>query len=501
MTLHQFLYSPSFKKKQIHIYVMTICQDMEKIKKFLQSHLEIQKLPKTIMENKKNDFQRTYYLNDYEILFLNNAKKCSNHELYQLFGQLGANMQEHNHQNIFIYLNNKDKNIIRNQVISYILGKYRFQEYKTNVKKSSLKSNSNQKEEYKGITYFFHKNKQYKEIIQDAIYEAIVQNEIRSLTNTPSNLLTSSSFKKYIVSQLQYEKNNHLKISILNEKELKKIGMNLILAVNQGSQYPAYCVKMEYKNLPKKDNKSSSQQPIVFIGKGVMFDTGGYSIKGGDFSDMKNDMNGSAVVYGLMKLICHQKVKGHFVGLCPLVENMIDAKATRPGDVITCYNKKTVEIVDTDAEGRLIMADCLAYSEKYKPSVVFDIATLTGDTAYMFGGKSSLVIGNNNELVQKIIQCGKENNEKIWELPLWQEYIDLTQSNIADYKNYSYDAQAGAIMAGAFLSNFIPEKCKWIHLDIAGVDNLSQDSNTRSSGSSGEILRTLFTYVKKIEHK
>jgi leucyl aminopeptidase len=181
----------------------------------------------------------------------------------------------------------------------------------------------------------------------------------------------------------------------------------------------------------------------------------------------------------------------------PLVENMIDAKATRPGDVITCYNKKTVEIVDTDAEGRLIMADCLAYSEKYKPSAVFDIATLTGDAAYMFGGKSSLVIGNNNELVQKIIQYGKENNEKIWEMPLWQEYIDLTQSNIADYKNYSYDAQAGAIMAGAFLSNFVPEKCKWIHLDIAGVDNLSQDSNTRSSGSSGEILRTLFTYVQK----
>ena len=221
MTLHQFLYSPSFKKKQIHIYVMTICQDMEKIKKFLQSHLEIQKLPKTIMENKKNDFQRTYYLNDYEILFLNNAKKCSNHELYQLFGQLGANMQEHNHQNIFIYLNNKDKNIIRNQVISYILGKYRFQEYKTNVKKSSLKSNSKQKEEYNGITYFFHKNKQYKEIIQDAIYEAIVQNEIRSLTNTPSNLLTSSSFKKYIVSQLQYEKNNHLKISTISFRDSK----------------------------------------------------------------------------------------------------------------------------------------------------------------------------------------------------------------------------------------------------------------------------------------
>jgi leucyl aminopeptidase len=168
------------------------------------------------------------------------------------------------------------------------------------------------------VTYFFHKNKQFKEIIQDAIYEATVQNEIRSLTNTPSNLLTSSSFKKYIVSHLQTEKNKHLKISVLNEKELKKLGMNLILAVNQGSQHPAYCIKMEYKNLPKKNNKASIVQPIVFIGKGVMFDTGGYSIKMGDFSDMKNDMNGSAVVYGLMKLICHQKVKGHFVGLCPI---------------------------------------------------------------------------------------------------------------------------------------------------------------------------------------
>jgi len=226
-----------------------------------------------------------------------------------------------------------------------------------------------------------------------------------------------------------------------------------------------------------------------------MFDSGGLNIKNGDFSDMKNDINGSAIVYGLMKLISNSNMNGHFIGLLPCVENMVDAKSTRPGDVVTCYNKKTVEIIDTNAEGRLIMADCLAYSSIFKPCLVIDIATLTGDTAYMFGGKASIIMGNNNGLIQKMIVDGAKNNEKLWNMPMWEEYIIMTKSNIADYKNYSYGTEAGAIMAGAFLSNFVPKDTKWIHLDIAGVDNLSSNTNTRSFGSSGEILRTLYSFI------
>lgn len=472
---NNIFYTNSFKKKGIKTYVMTICQDLDKIKNILHKNLEIQKFPKKIFENKDNNYKKYLYFDDYEILFLNNQKKCSNEVLYNLFGELGLMMNSAN-GNILIYLESNDENIIKNQVISYILGLYEIHNFKTNYQINSSK------------TYFYHTKNKYKKIINEAIYIASIQNEVRTLTNTPANILNTSYYKKYIISHLN--KDSHLKLSVLNDKQLKKMGLNLILAVNKGSSNPALLIKIEYKKNVKKNDK-----PIVLIGKGVMFDSGGLNIKGGDFSDMKNDMNGSAIVYGLMKLISTSGMNGHFIGLLPCVENMIDAKSTRPGDIVTCYNKKTVEIIDLDAEGRLIIADCLAYSNNFKPSLVIDVATLTGDAAYMFGGKASVIMGNNNALIQKMILDGAKNNEKIWNMPIWEEYVDLTKSNIADYKNYSYSAQAGAIMAGAFLSNFVPMDTKWIHLDIAGVDNLSSSTNSRSFGSTGEIIRTLYSFI------
>jgi leucyl aminopeptidase len=252
-------------------------------------------------------------------------------------------------------------------------------------------------------------------------------------------------------------------------------------------------VIFEYKNNPVP-NKT-----VALIGKGVMFDSGGYNIKGGDFSDMKNDMTGSAIVYAIFKLLERNKIKGHFIGLLPLVENMVDANSIRPGDILKAYNKKTVEIIDTDAEGRLIMADALSYSKNYKPHLCIDIATLTGQAASIFGNKSSVIMGNNNKYIQKMIQAGLMNNEKIWELPMWEEYISLTKSNIADLKNYSYESKASTIMAGAFLSNFIPEKSHWLHLDIAGVDMLKNSGTMRHFGATGEILRSLFYFLKNLD--
>jgi leucyl aminopeptidase len=212
---------------------------------------------------------------------------------------------------------------------------------------------------------------------------------------------------------------------------------------------------------------------------------------------MKNDMTGSAIVYAIFQLISNKKIDGHFIGLLPLVENMIGSNAIRPGDILKSYNGTTVEITDTDAEGRLIMADALAYSIKYKPYMCIDIATLTGQAGSIFGNKSSIIMGNNNSYVQKMIKMGIENNEKIWELPLWEEYIELTKSNIADLKNYSKESKASTIMAGAFLSRFIPNNTNWIHLDIAGVDNLDNGSNTRHYGATGEILRSLLYFLEQ----
>ena len=186
---------------------------------------------------------------------------------------------------------------------------------------------------------------------------------------------------------------------------------------------------MTYKKYLKKD-----ENPIVFIGKGVMFDSGGYNIKRGDFSDMKNDMASSSIIYGLMKLIAHHSLNGYYIALLPIVENMISSSAIRPGDVVKSYNKKTVEIKNTDAEGRLILADSLAYSEKFKPKLCIDLGTLAGANMIFLGNKAGTILGNNNKIIKKILNHCEKNNEYLLENLMGRIYIK-TKSDIADLRN------------------------------------------------------------------
>ena len=476
----KFFYTNNLKNKDIYIFV--ICNNFKKEIINIQKKLDIKNIPKKILNdnNSDSDLKKSLFTDKFEIMFYNanNKQKCDNANLYQILGLIGKDTSKIDNKKILINIYGEDDNKIINQVISYILGYYEFTEFKTNAKINKSK------------IYFYHSKIKFKKIILNSIYEANVQNEIRGLINTPANILNSKKYSEYIKNNLD----SNVKIKILNKDQLKKIGCNLILGVNKGSSNKPMLLVLEYKY-----NISSSQKPIALIGKGVMFDSGGYNLKSMDFSDMKNDMTGSAIVFGIFKLLSKFKVNGHFIGLLPLVENMIDGNATRPGDILTSYNGKTVEIVDTDAEGRLIMADALAYSAKYKPFMCIDVATLTGQASSIFDNKSSVIMGNNNKYIQKMIKEGKENNEKIWELPMWDEYIHMTKSNIADFKNHTYESKAGTIMAGAFLSNFIPQNSNWIHLDIAGVDNLKHNSNTRYYGATGEILRTLFSFLQNFE--
>jgi leucyl aminopeptidase len=489
--IDQFKYIKTFKKTGIDLYIYIICGNLKNNIDIIKKQLNIKNIPKKLFTKNDEDtnVDKILYTDKYEIIFyyVGNKNSCDNQKLYNIFGKAGRKMNEYESKKVSINLVGTDYNSIQNQVISYILGLYQFNDFKTN---SNMKSNKNI------ITYFYHKKSILEKIINESIYTAIIQNEIRSLINTPANILTSETYSAYIKKNI----NKKIKIKILNKKELKKIGCNLILGVNQGSKNEAKMIILEYngnKGNSKSESKSKNKnKPIVFIGKGVMFDSGGYNIKMGDFSDMKNDMAGSAVVYGLFQLLSNYSIHGHYIGILPLVENMVDSNSIRPGDILKAYNGKTVEIVDTDAEGRLIMADSLSYSDKYKPQLIFDIATLTGQAAQIFGNKSSVIMGNNNKYIQEMIDSGIKNNEKIWELPMWEEYVSLTKSNIADYKNYSYEIKAGTIMAGAFLSNFVPKDSNWIHLDIAGVDSLSHDTNMRGYGASGEILRSIFYFIK-----
>ena len=478
-----FKYTPIFKKKNIDLYIFIICNEMKKNIEYIKNILNIKKLPKNLFENYKltTEFQKNLYLDNTEILFIGipENKKCDNKSLFEKLGMCGKKIKdEYIGKKIHIQLISDNINNISNQVISYILGYYQFNDFKSNKTKND-----------KTITYFYHPKKKYRNIILSSFYEATIQNEIRNLINIPANILNSTTYSSYIKKNIS----SNILIKILNETQLKKEGCNLILGVNQGSKNKPLMVILEYKKNPVPG------KTIALIGKGVMFDSGGYNIKHGDFSDMKNDMTGSAVVYGIFKLLDQFKINGHYIGLLPLVENMVDANSIRPGDILKAYNKKTVEIIDTDAEGRLIMADALAYSEKYKPYMCIDIATLTGQAASIFYNKSSVIMGNNNKYNQKMINAGIDNNEKIWELPMWEEYIELTKSKIADLKNYSVGVSASTIMGGAFLSNFIPNKAKWIHLDIAGVDMLKNETKMRNYGATGEILRSVFYFLKNLD--
>ena len=469
-----------FKKNSIDNYVILFDKKNKNINKF-------NNIPKIFFKDFTEKNNKTKEKIFYDKKFSVHFYLYENEEyIHKLFGIIGKNIRNDNKKTfVFLYSNNEES--IKTQVINFLLGYYNFDKYKTD---SNKKLND---------VYFYHSKKSYKKIIEDSMYIATVQNEIRSLINMPANLLNSIVYTKYIKDNISKK----IKIKIYDENKLKKIGCNLILGVNAGSKYPAKLIILEYKNKDKdkkKDkNKDKNNKPIVLIGKGVMFDSGGLSIKLGDFSDMKTDMTGSAIVYGTLKLLEHFNVKGHFIGLLPIVENMVDANSTRPGDILKAYNGKTVEITDTDAEGRLIMADALAYAKNYNPYLCIDIATLTGQAAKIFGSKAGVVMGNNNKLTQDIIIAGNKNKERLWELPMWEEYVELTKSKIADYKNLSYGVSAGTIMAGAFLSNFVPEKANWLHLDIAGIDFLYSNTSNRFSGATSQSLRTLFTFLSEIK--
>jgi leucyl aminopeptidase len=479
-------YSNILIKKNIDNYILLFDKKNNKFKSIPKTFFK----DFTLKDNKVND--KIFYTNNSAIHFYLYENDEKNNKL---FGSIGKSCRTLN-KTTFVFLHGNDENSVKNQVINFMLGYYNFDMYKTDADKKLNK------------IYLYHPKRSFKKIIEDALYIASIQNEIRSLINMPANLLNSNVYSKYIKSNLSKK----IKLKVYDEKILKKIGCNLILGVNNGSKYPAKLLILEYKNLDKKIDKKESElksetkksetkkgknksKPVALIGKGVMFDSGGLNIKGGDFSDMKTDMAGSAIVYGTLKLLEHFNIKGHFIGLLPIVENMVDANSTRPGDILTAYNGKTVEIIDTDAEGRLIMADALAFSKNFNPYLCIDIATLTGQAASIFGNKSAVVMGNNNKLIQDMINSGIKNNEKFWELPMWKEYVELTKSNIADYKNYTYGVSAGTIMAGAFLSNFIPENTNWLHLDIAGVDFLKSNTYNRFSGASSESLRSLFSFL------
>jgi leucyl aminopeptidase len=273
---------------------------------------------------------------------------------------------------------------------------------------------------------------------------------------------------------------------VLGEAEMKKLGLNVLLAVGQGSERESQLLIMSWMNGPK------GQAPVALIGKGVTFDTGGISIKpAGGMEDMKWDMGGAGAVTGAMRLLAARKAKANVIGICALVENMPDGNATRPGDVVKSLSGQTVEIINTDAEGRLILCDAMWYvQEKYKPQAMVELSTLTGAIIVALGHERAGLFSNDTPLSTKLRKAGSEIGEKLWRMPLGPKYDKLIDSDIADMKNVGGGRDGGSITAAQFLQRFVKDGVAWAHLDIAGMA-WGKGNETTPKGATAYGVRLL----------
>jgi len=304
----------------------------------------------------------------------------------------------------------------------------------------------------------------------------------KDLGNLPGNICTPA----YLATQAEVLAKQHpmIKTTVLEENDMEQLSMGSLLSVSRGSREPGKLITIEYRAGDKK------QAPIVFVGKGVTFDSGGISLKpGASMDEMKFDMCGAASVIGAINACAELQLPVNIIGIIPTVENMPDGLATRPGDIVKSMSGQTIEILNTDAEGRLILCDALTYAEKFEPDVVIDIATLTGACVVALGEHPAGLLSNHSPLANDLLSAGQTSGDRCWQLPLWDDYQEQLDSNFADIANIG-GKSAGTITAACFLSRFT-KKYHWAHLDIAGVAWKSG----KEKGATGRPVGLLTQYV------
>ena len=307
-------------------------------------------------------------------------------------------------------------------------------------------------------------------------------NVARELGNLPANICTPTYLGKQALQLAK--KSKLLTTQVLSEAQMKRLGMHSLLSVGNGSAQSSALIVMQYKGA------AASERPHVIVGKGITFDTGGISLKGGlGMDEMKFDMCGAASVLGVMNALCELKPKMNVIGVIASAENMPSGTATKPGDVVTTMSGQTVEILNTDAEGRLVLCDALTYVERFKPKSVVDIATLTGACITALGSVCSGLMSPDDKLAQTLYQCGLDSLDPVWRLPLWEEYQEQLKSNFADIANIG-GPKAGTVTAGCFLARFT-KKYTWAHLDIAGTAWLQGNEK----GATGRPVPLLLEYL------
>ena len=417
-----------------------------------------------------------FKINSKKTIFLVSIKKDLKNSDIENLGAKFHSYINYDKKNDYL-LNSDTVNSKIENFVGYFLHGLKLKSYKFNIYKS--------KKDISLISINLIGNKNKISALDQLKFKALEEGTFfaRDLVSEPGNILHPDEYAK----RLNSLKKDGLKINIYDEKKLKKLGMNALLGVGQGSIRGTYLVTMEWNGL--KDNS----KPLAFVGKGVCFDTGGISLKPAKFmEDMTYDMAGSATVVGLMKNLALRKAKINAVGVVGLVENMPGGNAQRPGDIVKSYSGKTIEILNTDAEGRLVLADALTFTEKkFKPKFMIDLATLTGAIIVSLGSEYAGLFSNDDKLSKQLLTAGEKVDEKLWRMPLHKNFDKLIDSKNADMQNINYVGGAGATTAAQFLQRFILNKTPWAHLDIAGMAFSKYGGALNSGGATGYGVRLL----------
>ena len=455
---------------------------------FVNENFDIKSLKKTISKIeysyiaellKNSDLKKDilfFEINSKKSIFLISIKDDLKTSMVENLGAKFHSLINYEKKNDFTInsdtINSKIENFLGHFLHGLKLKSYEFNIYESKNKKRIVKINVSGSKNKVST----QEQKRFKALEEGTFYT-------RDLVSEPGNILHPDEYAKRISSL----KKIGLKVQIYDKKKLKKLGMNALLGVGQGSVRGSYLVTIEWNGANKKF------KPLAFVGKGVCFDTGGYSLKPAKFmEDMTYDMAGSATVVGLMKSLAIRKAKINAVGVVGLVENMVSWNAQRPGDIVKSYSGKTIEILNTDAEGRLVLADALTFTErKFTPQFIVDLATLTGAIIVSLGSEYAGLFSNNEKLSKQLIDSGEKVQEKLWRMPLHKNYDKLIDSKNADMQNINYVGGAGSTTAAQFLQRFILNKTPWAHLDIAGMAFSKYGGALNPGGATGYGVKLL----------
>tara|TARA_Y200000002_G_C22676149_1_gene662193 strand:+ start:492 stop:1991 length:1500 start_codon:yes stop_codon:yes gene_type:complete len=491
------------KKNNDNIKVFLIFEENSLISIFKKHKI---KAPNSVLDDfngKKKEIIQFYNGNEIIVLLgLGRKNKLDIDNLGHIINHLDFFLKTIKKENIIYYLGDGDIERLKDQITLlsnihynqknfmnlFFMFKEKFSKKKTVKSSKNTKNVNNTNNNKKNINNVIIKSFKNVYFVTDRYVKKLNEylklitsvNLVKDIGNAPANVLTPPTFIRIIKT---YAKKSNFNVHIMGDKTLSKLGMNTLLSVSQGSKYSGYLVRISLKTANIKE------KPTVLVGKGITFDSGGTSLKRPvNMINMKTDMLGAATIFGYMNHLATIKSEKNVIGLLAIAENMPGKDASRPGDVVKAFNGKTVEIVDTDAEGRLVMADALSYAHKFKPKLIMNIAGLTGQQASISGGLFATVMGNNKKKLKEFMEVGEKVNERLVDFPLYDEYKEQTKSEIADYKNYNYNFKHGTIYAGAFLCNFIEEGQDWIHMDIAGPES-------NKKGVTGFGVRLLNNFI------